>query len=68
MREAHQKLTRACQREGPGAGQGHEVGFLTSVASSGWLSHIATCLKATAEMVKSVDQDKISLLIHCSDG
>lgn len=68
MREAHAKLVKVCQREGPGNATGHEAVFLQGVASSGWLGHIATCLKATAEMVKSIDQDKISLLIHCSDG
>lgn len=62
MREAHAKMVRACAREQ------HDATFLTNVANSGWLGHISTCLKATAEMVKAVDQDKISLLIHCSDG
>jgi hypothetical protein len=41
---------------------------VASVAASGWLAHIATCLKATAEMVKAIDQEKLTLLIHCSDG
>jgi len=67
MREAHAKLVKACMREGPNYA-GHDAAFLTNVANSGWLSHISICLKATAEMVKAVDQDKISLLIHCSDG
>jgi myotubularin-related protein 1/2 len=62
MRQSYQALVKACQKEV------HDQGFLMAVTQSGWLNHISIVLKATVEMVKALDQDKISLLIHCSDG
>lgn len=62
MRGSYQTLVKACQKEV------HDTQFLQQLTQSGWLAHIACVLKATCEMVKAVDQDKISLLIHCRYG
>jgi len=62
MRDSYNKLVKACHREV------HDAAFLTQVNASGWLNHISQCLKATADIVKAIDQDRLSILIHCSDG
>jgi hypothetical protein len=68
MRDSYVKMTKACLKESANTHEVSNSAFVASVAASGWLAHIATCLKATAEMVKAIDQEKLTLLIHCSDG
>merc|ERR1740117_119039 len=65
MRDAYRKLEKAIHKQ---ISDGDDCKFLSSVSSSNWLSHLSEVLKATLEMVISVDRDKGSLVCHCSDG
>jgi len=38
------------------------------VEESNWLEYVRLILETTARMVELVDRDKISVLVHCSDG
>ena len=62
MRASYQRLIKACQQDV------HSADFAAAVASSQWLLHVSMVLKATYQMVLSVDRDKLSILSHCSDG
>jgi hypothetical protein len=62
MRESYNKLVKACQQDA------HSTTFPAAIANSGWSFHISELLKATFQMVLSVDRDKLSILSHCSDG
>lgn len=36
--------------------------------SAGWLSHIHAVLDGTLAIVREIENDKVSVLVHCSDG
>ena len=56
MRTSYQKLIKACMQDV------HSYDFAQAVHASGWLSHVSMVLKATYQMVLSIDRDRLSIL------
>lgn len=42
--------------------------WISSIESTGWLKHIRSILVAAKKVVKYVNRDGLSCVIHCSDG
>ena len=38
------------------------------IGKTGWFDHIYLLLSATIKVVEMIDKEKISVMVHCSDG
>lgn len=62
MRQSLQKLVYAC-----GESQAGES-FLDCLESSGWMKHIKCVIETSYFIAKAVNDERASVLVHCSDG
>ncbi|KAM4819097.1 phosphatidylinositol-3,5-bisphosphate 3-phosphatase MTMR8 isoform 2-T2 [Thomomys bottae] len=63
MRTSLQKLLEVCELKNPTMSE-----FLIGLDSSGWLRHIKSIMEAGIFITKAVEEEKTSVLVHCSDG
>ncbi|XP_048192433.1 myotubularin-related protein 8 isoform X2 [Perognathus longimembris pacificus] len=63
MRNSLQKLLEVCELKNPTMSE-----FLVGLESSGWLRHIKSIMEAGIFITKAVEEEKASVLVHCSDG
>ncbi|XP_053555197.1 myotubularin-related protein 8 [Bombina bombina] len=63
MRNSLQKLLEVCELKSPSMSD-----FLTGLENSGWLRHIKAIMDAGVFLAKAVRDEKVSVLVHCSDG
>ncbi|KAM4662129.1 phosphatidylinositol-3,5-bisphosphate 3-phosphatase MTMR8 [Discoglossus pictus] len=63
MRSSLQKLLEVCEMKSPSMSD-----FLTGLENSGWLRHIKAVMDAGVFLAKAVRDEKVSVLVHCSDG
>uniref|UniRef100_A0A4W5LRL6 Myotubularin related protein 8 n=1 Tax=Hucho hucho TaxID=62062 RepID=A0A4W5LRL6_9TELE len=63
MRNSLQKLLEVCAMKSPTMSD-----YLTGLENSGWLRHIKAVMDAGVFLAKAVAEDKVSVLVHCSDG
>ncbi|CAM9104995.1 unnamed protein product, partial [Ectocarpus fasciculatus] len=47
---------------------GSEATWLKNVETTGWLTHIRKILSGAARIVHCMDQEELSVVVHCSDG
>lgn len=64
VRDSFNKLYKLCNRTGASS----NLSWLSSLESSGWLSHISEILRATFLMVHRMETESSTILVHCSDG
>ncbi|XP_048174794.1 myotubularin-related protein 8 isoform X1 [Corvus hawaiiensis] len=63
MRSSLQKLLEVCEMKSPSMSD-----FLTGLENSGWLRHIKAVMDAGVFLAKAVREERVSVLVHCSDG
>jgi hypothetical protein len=68
MRDSLAKVTRACQLSRMDVYEGNQSELDRDVAASGWLGHVRRILHASNNVVRAVERDGTSVLLHCSDG
>jgi hypothetical protein len=68
MRDSLAKVTRACQLSRMDVYDGAQSELDRDVAASGWLGHVRRILHASNNVVRAVERDGTSVLLHCSDG
>lgn len=68
MRDSLAKVTRACQLSRMDVYEGNQSELDRDVATSGWLGHVRRILHASNRVVRAIERDGTSVLLHCSDG
>lgn len=69
VRDSYQKLAKAAWKgSSVGSNPSTQQNWFSMLENSSWLSHISEIIKATVISVSLVDEQRATVVTHCSDG